>query len=48
MILVLLFIINSLGCFALGLSLAGRIAEHKIQEMRLDAGLDIETGEKIQ
>lgn len=27
--------------FLIGLSLAGRIAEHKIAEMRLEAGLDI-------
>lgn len=27
--------------FILGLSLAGRIAEHIIEEMRLEAGLDI-------
>ena len=31
----------ALGGFLIGLSLAGRIAEHKIAEMRLEAVLDI-------
>lgn len=31
----------ALGGFLIGLSLAGRIAEHKIAELRLEAGLDI-------
>lgn len=41
MILLLLFIINSLGCYLIGLSMADRIADHKIKTMRLEAGLDI-------
>ena len=41
MILLLLFIINSLGCYLIGLSMADRIADHKIKLMRLEAGLDI-------
>lgn len=36
----------ALGGYGIGLLMADRIAEHKIQLMRLDAGLDIETGEK--
>lgn len=30
--------------FLIGLSLAGRIAEHKIKEMRLEMNLDANTG----
>lgn len=32
--------------YCLGLSMAGRIAEYKIKEMRLEAGLDIDGEEK--
>lgn len=39
--LVLLFIVSGIICFLLGLSLADRIADHKIKVMRLEAGLDI-------
>ena len=46
MILLLLFVIDSLGCYLIGLSMADRIADHKIKLMRLSMGLDIETGEK--
>lgn len=41
MILLLLFVIDSLGCYLIGLSMADRIADHKIKLMRLEAGLDI-------
>lgn len=44
--LVLLFIINSIACYLIGLSMAERIADHKIAEMRLEAGLDIHDGER--
>lgn len=39
--IVILFIISGLICFLIGLSLANRIADHKIKVMRLEAGLDI-------
>lgn len=39
--IVILFTISGLLCFLLGLSLANRIADHKIKLMRLEAGLDI-------
>ena len=39
--IVILFTISGLICFLLGLSLADRIADHKIKVMRLEAGLDI-------
>lgn len=42
----MLFVIICWACamlgFLIGLLLAGRIAEHKIAEMRLEAGLDIQ------
>lgn len=41
MILLLLFVIDSLGCYLIGLSMADRIADHKIKLMWLEAGLDI-------
>lgn len=44
-----------LGCFVsalcgyiIGLSMAGRIAEHKIKEMRLEMGLDIEDMQNLE
>lgn len=41
MIILLLFIFDSLGCYLIGLSMADRLADHKIKKMRLEAGLDI-------
>ena len=38
--------IAALGGYVIGLLMADRIAEHKIQQMRLSMGLDIETGEE--
>ena len=38
---VILFTISGILCFLLGLTLANRIADHKIKVMRLEAGLDI-------
>lgn len=42
MIYVLICMGCALGGFLIGLSLAGRIAVHKIKEMRLEAGLSME------
>lgn len=42
MIFVLICIGCTLGGFLIGLSFAGRIAVHKIEEMRLEAGLSME------
>lgn len=41
MILIFLFVLDSIGCYLIGLSMADRLADHKIKKMRLEAGLDI-------
>lgn len=47
MIYVLICIACALMGLGLGLMCADRIAEQKIQEMRMQMGLDIHTGEPI-
>lgn len=40
--IIIVFMLCGLGGFLIGLSLAGRIAEHKLEEMRLEAGLSMD------
>ena len=47
MAIVILCIGSALIGYILGLLMANRIADMKIAEMRLEMGLDVETGEEI-
>lgn len=44
--IILFFIAAGLGGFLIGYSLADRIADHKIEEMRLEMGLPVQPEER--